>query len=99
MNDKIPIFPLPLVLLPGEKLPLHIFEEKYKMELDSGKNELEYISQAHKYILDEKYDDAKLLEVVKRREWLKKEEARTRSMRTPKQNELIRKENAKWREE
>tara|TARA_B100000959_G_scaffold142717_1_gene149808 strand:+ start:1667 stop:2299 length:633 start_codon:yes stop_codon:yes gene_type:complete len=30
MNDKIPIFPLPLVLLPGEKLPLHIFEEKYK---------------------------------------------------------------------
>ena len=30
MNDKIPIFPLPLVLLPGEKLPLHIFESKYK---------------------------------------------------------------------
>ena len=30
MNDKIPIFPLPLVLLPGEKLPLHIFEAKYK---------------------------------------------------------------------
>jgi len=30
MNDKIPIFPLPLVLLPGEKLPLRIFEAKYK---------------------------------------------------------------------
>ncbi len=30
MSIKIPIFPLPLVLLPGEKLPLHIFEEKYK---------------------------------------------------------------------
>ena len=30
MNDKIPIFTLPLVLLPGEKLPLHIFEAKYK---------------------------------------------------------------------
>ena len=34
MNDKIPIFPLPLVLLPGEKLPLHIFEEKYKKMIE-----------------------------------------------------------------
>lgn len=85
-----------------QKLVLKILPhsmKKYKMELDSGKTELEYISQAHKYISEKKYDDAKLLEVVKRREWLKKEEARTRSMRTPEQEELIRKENAKWREE
>ena len=34
MNDKIPIFPLPLVLLPGETLPLHIFEEKYKKMIE-----------------------------------------------------------------
>ena len=27
---ELPIFELPLVLLPGELLPLHIFEERYK---------------------------------------------------------------------
>lgn len=27
---ELPIFELPIVLLPGEKLPLHIFEERYK---------------------------------------------------------------------
>jgi Lon protease-like protein len=27
---ELPIFELPLVLLPGEKVPLHIFEERYK---------------------------------------------------------------------
>ena len=30
MNDQIGLFPLGLVLLPGEKIPLHIFEERYK---------------------------------------------------------------------
>ncbi len=32
MSDKtiIPLFPLPLVVCPGESLPLHIFEERYK---------------------------------------------------------------------
>lgn len=31
MTEKeLPIFELPLVLLPGERLPLHIFEERYK---------------------------------------------------------------------
>ncbi len=32
MSDKtiIPLFPLPLVVCPGETLPLHIFEERYK---------------------------------------------------------------------
>jgi Lon protease-like protein len=28
--ESFPIFPLPLVLLPGEVAPLHIFEERYK---------------------------------------------------------------------
>ena len=30
---EIPLFPLPIVLLPGEVLPLHIFEERYKAML------------------------------------------------------------------
>lgn len=30
----LPIFPLPLVLLPGELLPLHIFESRYRKMLD-----------------------------------------------------------------
>jgi len=29
-RDVIPLFPLPLVVLPGEIVPLHIFEERYK---------------------------------------------------------------------
>jgi len=28
--DSLPLFPLNLVLYPGERLPLHIFEERYK---------------------------------------------------------------------
>jgi Lon protease-like protein len=28
--SDLPVFPLPLVLLPGELLPLHIFEERYR---------------------------------------------------------------------
>jgi len=38
--DLLPLFPLPLVLFPGETLKLHIFEERYKQLigecLDSG---------------------------------------------------------------
>src|SRR5919197_5405949 len=30
MAGDLPIFELPVVLLPGELLPLHIFEERYK---------------------------------------------------------------------
>ncbi|HKG35450.1 MAG TPA: LON peptidase substrate-binding domain-containing protein [Solirubrobacterales bacterium] len=30
MTQQLPIFELPLALLPGEQLPLHIFEERYK---------------------------------------------------------------------
>jgi ATP-dependent Lon protease len=29
--DRIPLFPLPVVLLPGTTLPLHIFEPRYKL--------------------------------------------------------------------
>lgn len=32
--EHIPIFPLPLVLLPNEVLPLHIFEPRYRTMLD-----------------------------------------------------------------
>src|SRR5437667_11950588 len=31
--SHLPIFPLPLVLLPNEILPLHIFEERYRQML------------------------------------------------------------------
>ncbi|MCX2679230.1 LON peptidase substrate-binding domain-containing protein [Galbibacter sp. EGI 63066] len=30
MSNAIPLFPLQLVVFPGERLPLHIFEERYK---------------------------------------------------------------------
>jgi Lon protease-like protein len=29
-DQELPIFELPIVLLPGERIPLHIFEERYK---------------------------------------------------------------------
>ncbi len=29
--ERFPLFPLGLVLLPGEVVPLHIFEERYKL--------------------------------------------------------------------
>ena len=32
--DGFPLFPLGLVLLPGEVVPLHIFEERYKLMVD-----------------------------------------------------------------
>ncbi len=31
--DRLPIFPLPLVLMPNELLPLHIFEDRYQQML------------------------------------------------------------------
>ncbi len=30
MDGELPIFELPVVLLPGELMPLHVFEERYK---------------------------------------------------------------------
>ena len=38
---ELPIFELPLVLLPGELLPLHIFEERYKRMIDHCVNDSE----------------------------------------------------------
>lgn len=35
----LPIFPLPLVMLPGELLPLHIFEERYRQMLRDIEND------------------------------------------------------------
>lgn len=35
---RLPIFPLPLVLMPYELLPLHIFEPKYRQMLDDVQN-------------------------------------------------------------
>ncbi|HUX51324.1 MAG TPA: LON peptidase substrate-binding domain-containing protein [Spirochaetia bacterium] len=39
-SNRIPLFPLPAVLMPGTPLPLHIFEERYRLLLrrciDSG---------------------------------------------------------------
>ncbi len=32
--ERFPLFPLGLVLLPGEVVPLHIFEERYKQMID-----------------------------------------------------------------
>ncbi len=37
--SQLPIFPLPLVMLPNELLPLHIFEDRYKVMLkDIGRS-------------------------------------------------------------
>jgi Lon protease-like protein len=37
--NRIPLFPLGLVLLPGMPLPLHIFEERYKLMITECLNE------------------------------------------------------------
>ncbi len=34
LNELIPIFPLGIVLLPEQLIPLHIFEERYKLMID-----------------------------------------------------------------
>jgi Lon protease-like protein len=36
VQRSLPIFELPLALLPGERLPLHIFEERYKRMIDTS---------------------------------------------------------------
>ncbi len=38
-NDPLPLFPLHVVLLPEEILPLHIFEERYKEMIEMCQNE------------------------------------------------------------
>ena len=36
---KIPLFPLQSVFFPGETVPLHIFEERYKQLINDCQNE------------------------------------------------------------
>src|SRR2546430_7481948 len=36
---ELPIFELPLVLLPGEQVPLHIFEDRYKRMIGTSLEE------------------------------------------------------------
>ncbi|WP_419214179.1 LON peptidase substrate-binding domain-containing protein [Maribacter sp. X9] len=36
---KIPLFPLPSIFFPGETVPLHIFEERYKQLINDCRNE------------------------------------------------------------
>jgi Lon protease-like protein len=36
MSQTLPIFELPIVLLPGEQIPLHIFEERYKRMIEGA---------------------------------------------------------------
>jgi Lon protease-like protein len=36
MSRTLPIFELPIVLLPGEQIPLHIFEERYKRMIETA---------------------------------------------------------------
>ena len=33
MSTRLPLFPLPIVVFPGEAVPLHIFEERYRTML------------------------------------------------------------------
>jgi Lon protease-like protein len=41
--SDFPLFPLGLVALPGELIPLHIFEERYKTMMDEClRNEREF---------------------------------------------------------
>ncbi len=40
-ETELPIFELPLVLLPGEQIPLHIFEERYKRMIGHAVDEEE----------------------------------------------------------
>lgn len=55
----LPIFPLPLVLMPWELLPLHIFEEKYKQmirDIEISKNMFGISFFDHEKSLNEKPD-------------------------------------------
>lgn len=40
-DQELPIFELPLVLLPGEQIPLHIFEDRYKRMIGHAVDEQE----------------------------------------------------------
>src|SRR3954447_25173582 len=78
MSRRLPIFELPLVLLPGEQIPLHIFEERYKRMIEGALESGEPIGivlndeagarnvgcTAHVTELLERYEDGRLDVVV-----------------------------------
>src|SRR3954468_16383009 len=78
MSRRLPIFELPLVLLPGEQIPLHIFEERYKRMIEGALQSGEPIGivlndeagarnvgcTAHVTELLERYEDGRLDVVV-----------------------------------
>jgi len=65
-HDLIPLFPLPLVVVPGEVVPLHIFEERYKRliaDCRSGGGEFGVLLQ-QKDVLAEAGCTARVVEVI-----------------------------------
>ena len=42
MTNFIPIFPLEIIVFPGEKVNLHIFEDKYKQLIDDVSKEKKF---------------------------------------------------------
>jgi Lon protease-like protein len=78
MSRRLPIFELPIVLLPGEQIPLHIFEERYKRMIEGALESGEPIGillndeagarnmgcTAHVTELLERYEDGRLDIVV-----------------------------------
>src|SRR5215467_5196296 len=74
--ERIPLFPLNVVLLPGASLPLHIFEPRYKemvKECLEEKSEFGMLLALPKVVLGEQKSQlakvgctAEILEVVKR---------------------------------
>ncbi len=78
----IPIFELPLVLLPSERIPLHIFEERYKrmirhclaaeepfgivLRTDDGAREIGCTAVVEEVL--EEFDDGRMNIIVERRE-------------------------------
>ena len=77
--DKIPLFPINMSILPGEKIPLHIFEDRYKkmitdcLKTKSGfgilfknKNKINNVGTKVKVIkVYKKYEDGKYDILVK----------------------------------
>src|ERR671916_1040313 len=77
-RERFPLFPLGLVLLPGETVPLHIFEERYKLMIgecldeesefgivwlaDDGLKDVGCAARIDKVI--ERFDDGRLMILV-----------------------------------
>jgi Lon protease-like protein len=67
VDELLPLFPLDLVLLPGELLPLHIFEPRYKemmRECLESKSEFGVV-RAQKKVLNQVGCTAEIVQVIK----------------------------------